>query len=293
MGIKHLNKILQATDNAIIRIDSLEEISGGRPTVIAVDASLYCYKFACSPAGDPIRLLTQQIARLHRAKLFPVYVFDGRAPQEKEAVLLRRQRKRKNTRLLPHHFMREMRAVLMELGVPVVVPEGEGDAACGALYKMGLVKACLTDDLDILVHGCGAVVRQDKDRISLYRIDRILQELKMTEDDFVRTCISIGCDYNKGVDFEKANTLMRRGLCEKEEIEIPLLPWSETSEAALAIYRGDTPMMSLIWDRGPPRSPSDVNTDLLGDAVTYSDIARIIRQSSGNPIYFPLREQIV
>jgi hypothetical protein len=292
MGIKHLNKILQATDNAIIRIDSLEEISGGRPTVIAVDASLYCYKFACSPAGDPIRLLTQQIARLHRAKLFPVYVFDGRAPQEKEAVLLRRQRKRKNTRLLPHHFMREMRAVLMELGVPVVVPEGEGDAACAALYKMGLVNACLTDDLDILVHGCGAVVRQEKDRISLYRIEKILQELKMTEDDFVRTCISIGCDYNKGVDFEKANTLMRRRCCGEEEIERPL-PWSEASEAALAIYRGDTPMMSLIWDSGPLRSLCDVNTDLLGDAVTYSDVARIIRKSTGNPIYFPLREQIV
>ena len=281
MGIKHLNKILRSS-NAIQRIETLEEVSQGEPTLIAVDASLYCYKFACSPAGNPIRLLTQQIVRLYRAKLFPVYIFDGRAPQEKEEVLIKRHRRQKSN--LPHHFMIEMRAVLLELGVPVIVPEGEGDAACGALYRMGLVKACLTDDLDILVHGCGTIIRQDRERIYLYKIERILEEFGMSMEEFVRICIVMGCDYNRGVDFTKAKFFMHH----PHEAQLEL-SWSETCDAALALYQGTIPRMKLLWTPETERRSSTVNTDIMGEDMSYSTIVRILSLSNSE-IYFPLQQ---
>lgn len=87
MGIKNLNKLIAKYANNSIREKSLSQYSG---KIIAIDISIYLYKFTYM-SENPTQLMIQMALHLVKNGITPVFVFDGRPPEEKAPVLAERK----------------------------------------------------------------------------------------------------------------------------------------------------------------------------------------------------------
>jgi flap endonuclease-1 len=93
--------------------------------------------------------------------------------------------------------------MLRLMGVPVIQAPGEAEAQCSYMNKNGKVDAVCTEDTDCLVFGATTMVRDVNNRKEpLTEIDRsrALQDLDLTEDEFIDMCILCGCDYASKIE---------------------------------------------------------------------------------------------
>lgn len=90
MGIKSLSTILNQYCKCGIKNVTLETF---RDKVIAIDTSIFLYKFTYN-TSDYLEGFTRQILRLLRNGIIPLYVFDGKPPDEKKEILNDRKDKR-------------------------------------------------------------------------------------------------------------------------------------------------------------------------------------------------------
>jgi flap endonuclease-1 len=86
MGIRHLNKFLRTNCPNSIACINMKEISGKK---IAIDVSIYLYKFAADNTLIENMYLMLSIFRYYQ--IIPVFVFDGKPPDEKKQVLEKRK----------------------------------------------------------------------------------------------------------------------------------------------------------------------------------------------------------
>ena len=81
-------------------------------------------------------------------------------------------------------------------------PNCEADVVCGKLLQNGVVDLVLSDDMDLLVSGSDVLLRDfhiSTNKITEYRVDRILQDLSLTYDQWVDFCILCGSDYTSRI----------------------------------------------------------------------------------------------
>jgi flap endonuclease-1 len=90
MGIKSLSTILNQYCKCGIKNVTLETFRG---KVLAIDTSIFLYKFTYN-TSDYLEGFTRQILRLLRNGITPLYVFDGKPPEEKKEILNDRKYKR-------------------------------------------------------------------------------------------------------------------------------------------------------------------------------------------------------
>ena len=90
MGIKNLSIILNQKCSCAINERNLTSYSG---MVIGIDVSIFLYKYLYNN-DDHIEGLTRFILRLYKNNIIPVFIFDGKPPKEKSAVLLERKERR-------------------------------------------------------------------------------------------------------------------------------------------------------------------------------------------------------
>eukprot|EP00475_Leptophrys_vorax_P011093 TRINITY_DN1763_c0_g1_i2.p1 TRINITY_DN1763_c0_g1~~TRINITY_DN1763_c0_g1_i2.p1 ORF type:complete len:422 (+),score=135.57 TRINITY_DN1763_c0_g1_i2:24-1268(+) len=154
----------------------------------------------------------------------PCYVFEGKPPQMKAAELAKRSERREeaqekldkateeanveeidkmNKRLVkvsPEHNA-EARKLLVLMGLPVVEAAGEAEAQCAALCKAGKVWATATEDMDALTFGSPILLRHmtfsaaRKVPVAEFQLNKALEDLGVTMDQFIDICILSGCDY--------------------------------------------------------------------------------------------------
>lgn len=94
MGIKDLCQFLKKLQPELIVSVPLEQLSGH---ALAVDASVYLYKFICVNnqfKGNWIDMFITLVQWLRRFNIRPVFVFDGKPPQEKSATQTERRERR-------------------------------------------------------------------------------------------------------------------------------------------------------------------------------------------------------
>ena len=212
------------------RKDKIEHITNSNSIIVAVDFWLYAHKFTYS-YGNMLIGFWNQIIKLLSHKIIPLYVYDGVPPQEKDLIIQYRQRKRTNMEnklniILEDTYNndnnennQENERIRLEksiiyikksdiecvkqffdiLNIPYLNATGEADALCAKLYKEGYIHACLSDDMDLLAHGCGRTIKFHEGKIYEFDLGHILTELKMTHEQFVEMCILFGCDYIHGV----------------------------------------------------------------------------------------------
>ena len=90
MGIKNLRNILvNKCSNAIVQ----RKLNSYNGLIIGIDLSIFLYKYLYRN-NDHIEGLTRLILRLLKNNIYPVFVFDGKPPKEKDETLLDRKQKR-------------------------------------------------------------------------------------------------------------------------------------------------------------------------------------------------------
>jgi 5'-3' exonuclease len=229
MGIKGLNRYIRENCKKSTNLVHLSKLVGKK---IAVDISIYLYKYEGEKAllENMYRMMT--IFRYYG--IIPLFVFDGKPPEEKKAVLLERQQKKATaetkyremeTELLScqetgvHNKMQyelldqlkkqcvymtrekifQVKDLIVAMGCNYVDAVGEADELCSYLVLHYGFWACLSDDTDMFVYGCHRVLRYMSlmnHTVICYEMESILEELRMTQNEFRNVCILAGSDYS-------------------------------------------------------------------------------------------------
>merc|ERR1719159_1271185 len=143
----------------------------------------------------------------------------------------------------------ETKRLLRLMGLPVVEAPSEAEATCAALCRDGKVFASATEDADCLTFGTKLLVRnlmaaesQGK-QIMEVNLERVLEQLNISMDQFIDFCILSGCDYCdtlKGVGPSTAiKMLVQHGSLEKvlEVLGPEKVPENFRYEAARDFFR--------------------------------------------------------
>jgi len=186
--------------------------------------------------------LFQRTIRMVVNGIKPVYVFDGKPPTLKTEELDKRREKReeaeegkkeaievgdkesvskfsKRTVKVTRQHNEEAKKLLRLMGIPVLEAPCEAEAQCAAMTKAGLVYATASEDMDSLTLGTPILIRHltfseaRKMPIKEIHLNRALEEMKLTVDQFIDLCILLGCDYCdsiKGIGPVRAFELIKK-----------------------------------------------------------------------------------
>lgn len=212
MGVKHLNQYLRKNCVRGIRYTTVEALRGKH---VVVDAYNYMYKFKMSSLEEQLQKFINLFLS-NRVGL--TFVFDGKPPHHKLGELERRRVRKRAARTalltetnharieklkrkcvcITPEDVRAVKALLTAHAVPFLTAVGESDELCARLVNDGRADACLSDDMDMLVHGCPWVLRNLNlytEAVTSYSLDIILEFLKVSRDDFKKICVVAGTDY--------------------------------------------------------------------------------------------------
>jgi 5'-3' exonuclease len=193
MGIKNLNQFVRRECSDAIKNITLSTLSG---KVVVVDASIFMYRFLADDALLENMYTMISLFKLHG--IVPVFIFDGKPPDEKRNTLNRRRHLKHvaemqyNRRLIEsaattatttmttenkaaeEQWLKIMRrrfirisdadfervwTLMRALGVQYIVAPGEADAMCAQMVLKRKAYACMSDDTDLFVYGCSRVLR--------------------------------------------------------------------------------------------------------------------------------------
>jgi hypothetical protein len=229
MGIKHLNNFFRTECGDLIKVISIAELSGKK---IAVDISIYMYKYESNEAL--IENMYLMLATFRQYNIIPVFIFDGKPPTEKKALLEKRKIDKKlaekeynilkqkldmnntnneekqelisNMDSLKKRFIYinrlkidQVKSLIRAYGATYYDAPGEADELCALLVLKNKVWACLSEDMDMFVYGCTRVIRYlslFNHTAILYNTKEILDKLSVTQKEFREICVLSGTDYN-------------------------------------------------------------------------------------------------
>ncbi|CAJ1345076.1 unnamed protein product [Effrenium voratum] len=169
----------------------------------------------------------RRTVRLLEAGIKPIFIFDGDAPDMKKShVLQQREKMRAKSRdqleearaagdehAVRKHVARlvkttqrhndEVMEMLGLMGVPAMQAPGEAECLCATLASAGMAKAAATEDFDALVFGAPRLLRNlhqasASSQLPLVQdicLEKILEGLAFSKQEFVDFCILAGCDY--------------------------------------------------------------------------------------------------
>jgi flap endonuclease-1 len=158
----------------------------------------------------------------------PIFVFDGKPPEEKFALLRERNTKKneaethyktlaentnanienvaKEMKMLKTKFIRvtpshiqSVKIIMDKYNIEHIDAECEADQVCVKYVKSRKAWGCVSDDMDMFVYGCTRVLRRlciDKCTIDLYELPSILTEIRMSMKQFREIMVLSGTDYN-------------------------------------------------------------------------------------------------
>lgn len=226
MGIRNLNKFIKeniSNGYTKININDLED------KVVAIDTSLILYQFLIAiKTTDDLKnkdgkitchihaILTKVLTYLKK-RIYPIFVFDGKAPEIKTKTLQHRSQIKKKAEenlkndicltdeekkkmlkrslKITEQQITECKEILSILGIPYIESPTEADPQCAYLVKEGIADSVISDDMDLLAFGTSKLIRGKSNKLEIYNLNIILKELKLTYDEFVELCILFGCDY--------------------------------------------------------------------------------------------------
>ncbi|XP_050296822.1 flap endonuclease 1 isoform X1 [Anthonomus grandis grandis] len=249
MGILNLTKLLADIAPQCIKETDIKSYFG-RKVAIDASMSLYQFLIAVRAEGAQLTTedgeTTSHLVgtfyrtiRLLEHGIKPVYVFDGKPPELKGGELNKRMERRAeaqksldkameagdqteidkfNKRLVKvtRQHADEAKDLLKLMGVPYIEAPCEAEAQCAAMVKAGKIFATATEDMDSLTFGSDVVLRHltfseaRKMPIQEIHLKTVLQELNLSQKEFIDLCILMGCDYTDSI----------RGIGPKKSIEL-------------------------------------------------------------------------
>ncbi|KAG8229851.1 hypothetical protein J437_LFUL009126 [Ladona fulva] len=251
MGILGLSKLIADIVPSAVKENDIKNYFG-RKIAVDASMSLYQFLIAVRSEGAQLTSADGETTshlmgtfyrtiRMIENGIKPVYVFDGKPPQLKSGELTKRQERREeaqkalekaeetgdmeqvdkfNRRLVKvtKNHAEECKQLLKLMGVPYVNAPCEAEAQCAALVKSGKVYATATEDMDALTFGSNVLVRHltfseaRKMPVQEFHLNRVLQGMELSQDEFIDLCILLGCDYCdsiKGIGPKRAIELIK------------------------------------------------------------------------------------
>ncbi|KAG7524175.1 putative flap endonuclease 1-like [Solea senegalensis] len=219
MGITKLADLIRFNAPDAICHKDISDYTG---KVIALDTSIVVNQFrAATPTLSPLTGLFFRTLTLLEHDIKPVFVFDGKPPEEKSAVLEKRAEtsgwKSSNRTGTVSSQTKDCLHLLKLLGVPFIQAPGDAEALCAQLERDGTVDAVASEDMDTLPFGANVLIRQlnakrDSEVVE-YSLPKVLEKLQISHEEFVDLCILLGCDYCDkitGLGPKKALTLIQK-----------------------------------------------------------------------------------
>ncbi|XP_068116531.1 flap endonuclease 1 [Hyperolius riggenbachi] len=249
MGIHGLTKLIADVARGAIKENDIKSYFG-RKVAVDASMCIYQFLIAVRQDGNLLQNeegettshlmgMFYRTIRMVENGIKPVYVFDGKPPQLKSGELAKRSERRAeaekqleaaeeageveniekfNKRLVKvtKQHNEECKKLLTLMGIPYVDAPCEAEATCAALVKAGKVYAAATEDMDALTFGTPLLLRHltaseaKKLPIQEFHLSRALQEIGITQEQFIDLCILLGCDYCETI----------RGIGPKRAIEL-------------------------------------------------------------------------
>jgi flap endonuclease-1 len=232
MGIKNLNNSIKKFIKSDIKKIHMSDIEN---SIIGIDLSIFLYRFIYNKS-NPIECFLRQIMLCLSHNILPVYVLDGKAPDEKKTTIEKRNFKRdkivENIMLLESKLIAETdinqkaeyqktierlkkKCVFFSdellhkittffdlVGIPYIRDENESDWLLANLSKEKLIDYVLSEDTDMLAFGAKKILRNFSIRegsFLIYDLEKILSEMEIDQEQLVDICILCGCDYVKKI----------------------------------------------------------------------------------------------
>jgi len=234
MGVPHLNALFCSQCPHGVEKKPLHAFSGWK---VAVDTSIYMYRY--KEQGVLLENMFNLVNMLKRHNIVPCFIFDGKPPEEKKAIIKARKKERetaeneynqianlveanpdmdddekkqkitkmetlkqKMTRITSQDIQ-NVKTLLDGMGVIWVEARGEADLLCARLCNKKFVNACLSDDMDMFVYGCPVVWRHIsilQESVVSYNLGVICDTLGMTKDELTEVCVASETDYSYGTE---------------------------------------------------------------------------------------------
>lgn len=232
MGIKNLTQLIKSNAPNSIKTKALYELRG---KTIAIDSSIIIYKSLTNyrNKGDYIRntenkIISHLLGILNKTTLYlslgiiPIFIFDGKPPESKKQTITERRNRiiesnellktaesieekikleKKTIRITPQ-YIQEIKELLDKLNVQYYHPDGEAETFASELCRKGIVDYVVTEDMDALACGSPYMIRNciDKsikrnDVVSIFSLEELLSDFKISFSQFIDLCILCGCDY--------------------------------------------------------------------------------------------------
>lgn len=237
MGIPYLNRFIldKCPQNTVHKIH-LNELTG---KTLVIDTSIYLYKYV--GAGALLEQMYLMISIMLHYNITPIFVFDGKPPQEKHDLLVQRRiqkceasckcleiqqvlsittshEEKQSLQLELEHLKKQCITITMQdihntkelfdaYGVQYICADGEADHICAYLVVSGQAWGCVSDDMDMFVLGCPRVFRHFSllnHNVVYYDLNIILSHLGMSFDDFKTAMILSGTDYSQPLDMSRS-----------------------------------------------------------------------------------------
>ena len=229
MGIKNLFKIISEHSPDSITEKGIKELKG---KVVVLDASMIIYQFviAIRSSGADLentegKMTTHILGVINKALLLlkndiiPIFVFDGRAPDLKSEVLKARKDTKKKciqklkddnyeneidrikdfkkSYTISREQSEEVKHILKLFGIPIIESSTEADPLCAELVKQKIAYGVGSEDMDILTFGSPVLIRglSATKKMKEIKLDKVLKDLNMNQNEFIDLCILLGCDY--------------------------------------------------------------------------------------------------
>jgi 5'-3' exonuclease len=103
------------------------------------------------------------------------------------------------TLFISREEIRSTKLLISQFGKRVIESEQEADKLLAYMAKENPNSCVLSTDSDLLAHGCPNLIAYPdfkKDEVSVYNLQKILKELRMSYPQFVQFCVLLGTDYN-------------------------------------------------------------------------------------------------
>jgi flap endonuclease-1 len=231
MGIPQLNRyLLSNCSKHSIQKKQLDCFAG---KTVVIDTSIYLYKYMGNDCL--IENMYTMITIFKYYKIKPIFIFDGKPPDEKKDVMKQRyddkqvasqkyadllaiyeattDEQEKNEigielEKLKRQFLRirkddvqNVKQLMDGCGVAYYDAPGEADQMCASMVIYKQAWACVSDDMDMFAYGCTRVMRHFSllnHSVVFYNMTGILRELEIPMQDFRQILVMSGTDYNAG-----------------------------------------------------------------------------------------------
>ena len=103
----------------------------------------------------------------------------------------------KQTVSLNKEIINECKEVLDLMGIKYIDALEEADTQLAYLSKNNIVDYIISEDMDLLTFGCKNLIRNysGKKDIKKINLETILNEMELSQEQFIELCILLGCDY--------------------------------------------------------------------------------------------------